>query len=488
MKLRDYTYLGLTQSLCPQCLQVLPAKIIERRGRVYFRKDCPEHGPREDFVCSDVNWFDKLSGSVPGKLPRHFGSEPRLGCPLDCGLCSEHEQHTCIALFEITTSCNLTCPICFAHSAPGGEHVPLDQCRFAIDELVYMEGQPEVLQLSGGEPTIHPEFFEILDYAVAQPIDMVMVNTNGIRLAKDADFCQRLGEYRDRVEVYLQFDSLDEDPQIQLRGESLMQTKLAAVEAMSGVGLRGTLVCTVQTGVNEDQLGEIVRFAVARPWITGVSFQPTTYTGRYFLPDQLEQRVTFPDVIRGVCEQTEGMFSESDFFPLPCAHPNAHTLTYAYREEGRAIPLTRMIDVEKHFDLIANGILFDRTRTRQAISQFLARSGCGQDEGGCGGDLPLVRLPGTTSGEENEVNDAMARFVEKAITERIYQTDVLRLTTTSFMDAYNFDVRQLMKSCVHHLLPTGHLIPFSAYNVLYRDGQVALPQRTGRPIEAHNPT
>ena len=475
VQLRDYKYLGLTQSLCPDCLALLPAKIIERRGRVYFRKDCPEHGTREDFVCSDAKWFDRLSGTVPGKLPAHFGTEPNLGCPYDCGLCTEHEQHTCIALFEITTSCNLTCPVCFAHSAPGGEHVPLDQCRYAIDELVRMEGEPEVLQLSGGEPTIHPNFFEILDYAVAQPIEWVMVNTNGLRLAKDRNFLERLGEYRDRCEVYLQFDSLEELGQQQLRGESLLQAKLRAVEAMSEVGLRGTLVCTVQTDVNEHQLGDIVRFAIGRPWITGVSFQPTTITGRYLLPDELERRITFPDVIKGISEQTDGMFAESDFFPLPCAHPNAHTLTYAYRDGDSATPLTRLIDIGKHLDLIANGIIFDRARARSAISQFLARCGCGPDGDCCGTESSLVHI--TVPQSRGASNDFMAAFVEKAINEDLYQTDVLRVTTTSFMDAYNFDLRQLMKSCVHHLLPTGYLIPFSAYNVLYRDGHVQLPER-----------
>lgn len=180
MKLRDYSFLGTTQSLCPVCHRLVPAKIISRAGRVYFRKRCPEHGEREDFVCADVAFYDRNEFAVPAKVPIQHGIEPDRGCPYDCGLCTEHEQHTCIGLVELTSSCNLTCPLCYAASSPGGQHVPLDHCRRAIDRLVAVEGRPEVLQLSGGEPTIHPQFTEVLEYALAQPIDYVQINTNGI--------------------------------------------------------------------------------------------------------------------------------------------------------------------------------------------------------------------------------------------------------------------------------------------------------------------
>src|SRR6267154_1646087 len=180
-KLRDHTFLGMTQSLCPECLALVPAKIISKGQRVYFRKRCPEHGVREDFVCSDVALYDQMELSVPGKMPR-FGVEPNRGCPYDCGLCTEHEQHTCVGLVEITSNCNLKCPMCFASSGPGGTHWSFEEARAAIDRLVEVEGRAEVLQISGGEPTIHPEFLRVLDYACTQPIEIVMINTNGIRL------------------------------------------------------------------------------------------------------------------------------------------------------------------------------------------------------------------------------------------------------------------------------------------------------------------
>ena len=219
---RDYTFLGTTQSLCPDCLKVVPAKIVSRDERVYFRKVCQVHGAREDFICSDVRWFDRNSYSLPGKVPASYGTEVKQGCPYDCGLCSEHEQHTCIGLLEITAGCNLECPMCFAVSGPSGRHLTFDESRAAIDRLVEVEGQPEILQLSGGEPTIHPEFLRIHKYACDQPIDIVMINTNGVRLAKDRRFLEQVGEQKHRTEIYLQFDGFSDDGYEILRGESLL--------------------------------------------------------------------------------------------------------------------------------------------------------------------------------------------------------------------------------------------------------------------------
>jgi uncharacterized radical SAM superfamily Fe-S cluster-containing enzyme len=506
LRLREHRFLGATQSLCPECLDVVPAKILAREGRVYFRKHCPTHGTRDDFVCADERWFDRMEYSLPGRVPPRFALEPDRGCPYDCGLCTEHEQHTCVAVLEVTSSCNLKCPLCYAASGPGGFHVPLPDCRKAIDHLVAYEGRPEILQLSGGEPTVHPDFSDIFEYACSQPIDIVMINTNGIRIAKDPRLRDLLSRYRQRSEVYLQFDGFDDGIYQKLRGEALLETKLRAIELLSESGVNVTLVCTVDQN-NLDQVGRLVQFGMERPTITGVSFQPATYTGRYVAPESLEQRVTFPDVIAAIAEQTDGRWEARDFLPLPCAHPNAHSLAYAYREGSQSISLARLIDVENHLDLLANGITFNRQSARELISTFLSRQACGTGQDcGCGprsftADAPVTQVPmhpldrtaGTSqvvdvsnagAGAEADVGTATvdprqdplaASFFRRAVNEDLSPADMFRITTTSFMDAYNFDIRQLMKSCVHHLLPSGHLIPFCAYNVLYREGHVPLP-------------
>ncbi|MFN0020255.1 MAG: radical SAM protein [Pirellulaceae bacterium] len=485
---RNYTFLGTTQSLCPECLALVPAKILDRGGRVYFRKTCPTHGVREDFVCSDRKWYDQMEFALPAKAPAKFGVEPEKGCPFDCGLCTEHEQHTCVGVLEITSSCNLTCPMCYAGSSPGGKHLSLADCKRQIDRLVEVEGRAEVCQLSGGEPTIHPQLEQIVEYALSREIDYVMINTNGIRFAKDPALVELVARHKDRMEIYFQFDGLNDDVYKALRGEPLLEVKLAALDALQRAGIQVTLVSTLQGGVNDDQMGPLVEFGLSRSNISGISFQPATYSGRHVLPEQLERRITYPDVIAGVARQTGGQFAESDFLPLPCAHPNCHQIAIAYRKGTTAIPVTRFIDAKANLDLLANGISFTRKKSRDLMMQYLGRQAC--CAGGCGepgeetGDrsqgtellllppsLPLSVSPSSSSSPADE-------FFAKVLAQELGSENIFRITITSFLDAYNFDVRRLMKCCTHHVLPSGHVIPFCAYNVLYRDGHVPLPELT----------
>jgi hypothetical protein len=258
----------------------------------------------------------------------------------------------------------------------------------------------------------------------------------------------------------LQFDALRDDSYRALRGEPLCEMKERAVAALGQHDLRTILVTTVEPGVNDDQLGAIVAYGLERRWVTGVSFQPATYAGRHELLTDLERRVTFPDVIRLIAEQTGGQFQESDFLPLPCAHPNCHSLTYAYRGPSGAVPITRLLEVGRHLDLLANGITFNRPAARRLMETYIEREAGGQS--GCCGPHPQA-----------------AEFIGRALREDLSPADVFRITITSFLDAYNFDLRRLMKCCVHHVLPSGHIIPFCAYNVLYRQGHVPLPPLRG---------
>jgi hypothetical protein len=474
-----YRYLGATQSLCPECLKLIPTKIIDRHGRVYFRKRCPEHGTREDFICSDVRWYDRYDFALPAKVPATTRSPVDKGCPFDCGLCEEHEQHTCIGVLEITDNCNLECPLCYAHSKPGLKHRSFEQVRTAIDALVASEGRVEVLQISGGEPTTHPELESVIDYALSQPIDYVMINTNGIRLARDPKFLQRLAQNRDRIEIYLQLDGLEDRVHVALRGEPLQDTKMAALQAIGDAGLHVTIVSALQAGVNLDQLGPLVQLAEQHPFITGLSLQPATYSGRFYLPEELESRVTGPDCIRELCKQSEGLFQEDDFFPLPCAHPNCHVLSLAFRHEGRLVPLTRFIDSKANLDLLANGLSFTRDEGKRLIQQYLARNQC-CGPGGCGNndvrELPQITPLGSEPCIPAMTSSVADQFISKTLERQIGAKDLFRITITSFLDVYNFDVRRVMKCCTHHVLPTGHIIPFCAYNVLYRDGHVPLPK------------
>ena len=486
---RNYTFLGTTQSLCPECLSVVPAKIIARGKRVYFRKRCPTHGLREDFVCSDRRWYDRYDYALPPKLPKKTFVEASKGCPLDCGLCSEHEQHTCVAVLEITDNCNLSCPLYYADSRPGLKHKSVSQAFAAIDALVRAEGKADVLQISGGEPTTHPQLEEIIEYALSQPIDYIMINTNGIRFAKDVAFVERLGQHRDRLEVYLQMDGVSDQVHVALRGEPLADIKLKALDNIGKAGLHVTLVCALQAGVNGHELGCLLNVAKQRPWVSGLSLQPATYSGRHFLPEELEHRITTPDCIQLLCNQSEGLYCEEDLFPLPCAHPNCHVLSLAFRHEGELVPLTRFIDARLNLDLLANGLSFTRDEGKRLVQQYLARNNCCGPTGCCvsptesvssstSSNLTVLSDSGNSCSSPASITEKQSiekRFFEQALQKQIGGEQLFRITITSFLDAYNFDVRRVMKCCTHHILPSGHIIPFCAYNVLYRNGHVPLP-------------
>jgi len=382
----------------------------------------------------------------------------------------------------------LTCPMCYAGSAPGKHHKSLADIRKQIDTIVAAEGQVEVVQLSGGEPTLHPQLLEAVEYALSQPIDYVMINTNGIRLAHDRALVESLATHRQRLEIYLQFDALEDRAMQQLRGQAgLLDIKLKALDNLEQAGLNVTLVSTLQGGVNDSASADLVAFAAERRHVTGLSFQPATYSGRYLLPDELERRITFPDVIDTIANDSRNGFTRDDFVPLPCAHPNCHWISLAARDGQRLLPLTQFVDAKANLDLLANGISFTREKTEQLARQLIARMSCGE-EGCCtpapaaaSQTLPVLAPAGTVlasavSSNATSDRELVEKFLQNALTQVVGARDILRITITSFLDVYNFDVRRVMKCCTHHVLPSGHVIPFCAYNVLYRDGTVPLPK------------
>jgi hypothetical protein len=395
--------------------------------------------------------------------------------------------------------------MCFAESGPGGKHIDFATYKHMVDRYVALEGVADVLQISGGEPTIHPELVRMVRYAYEQPIAVVMVNTNGIRLAHDAALLAELATMRDRLEIYLQFDGFQEKTFTALRGEQLLETKLAALAALQAHNIRATLVCTVDHNTNMHELGALVRFGLERRGVRGISFQLATYCGRHLDPRDLEKRATMPDVVKAMVAQTAGLVAESDFYPLPCAHPNCHMMAYIYRGGATPVPINRLIDVTKHMDLIANSIVYTPARARQLAAAYLEQAGgCGCGPNGCS-PSPPAPLPQGARGDKQAPSplggegwgegaagasasptpwtplppgvrgEMLDDFVVKALAEKLSGADVFRITLTAFLDVYNFDVRRVMKCCLAHVLPSGHVVPFCAYNTLYRDGHLPLP-------------
>jgi hypothetical protein len=276
-KTRPYLFYDTTSSVCTTCLRVVPATILIKDERVYMDKWCTAHGTERVLVADDADYY-RLCREVyvkPPELPRQFNTRMEYGCPYDCGLCPDHMQHSCLTLVEITDHCNLRCPICFAASGPERvTHKPLAAVIAMLDAVVANEGEPDVVQISGGEPTLHPDFFAILDAARARPIRHLMVNTNGIRIAQDAAFAERLADYRQAFEVYLQFDSFEPSPLKELRGADLTRVHRQALERLNALEISTTLVMTIKKGVNDDEIGQVIDFALAQPCVRGVTLQP----------------------------------------------------------------------------------------------------------------------------------------------------------------------------------------------------------------------
>jgi len=224
---RPYIYYDYTKSLCPTCLELVDAKIVFQDEKVWMHKHCKTHGDMRSMIADDVEYYKQIRNyNKQSEVPLKFNTKVHYGCPYDCGLCTDHEQHSCLTIVEVTDRCNLACPTCYASSAPNyGNHRTLEEIEKMFDVIVANEGEPDVVQISGGEPTVHPQFFEILDIAKSKPIKHLMLNTNGIRIAKDISFVEKLASYMPDFEIYLQFDSFKPEVLEKLRGEDLTEIR-----------------------------------------------------------------------------------------------------------------------------------------------------------------------------------------------------------------------------------------------------------------------
>ena len=449
----DYIFHELTKSICPECKAVIDAQVIIRDGKVFMRKRCQAHGWFEGIISSDAQMYiDSIKFNKPGTIPLEFSTEVKDGCPLDCGLCPEHKQHICLALIEVNTACNLNCPVCFANAGIGYS-LTVEEVERMLDRFVEIEGDPEVVQFSGGEPTIHPQLLEMIQSARDRGIQQVMVNTNGVRIARDDRFLEGLAKLE--PVIYFQFDGLRPETYLTLRGEDLLELKLLALDRMREAGLDVVLVAAVERGVNVDEVGALVEFGLRHPAVRGMVYQPVTHVGRHVPFDPLE-RVTIPDVIHGIVQQTGGRFVLEDFVPVPCCFPTCQVNSYVFVDGDSVIPLPRMLDIDKYLDYITNRAI---PKPPNAADVQKALEGLWSSSAVAGTDKTASQFqcacgPGMDLGYELS-----------HLKEHIFQIGI-----KDFMDAYTFSVKQVMKCCVAVLVPDGRAIPFCAYNsVGYRE-------------------
>jgi uncharacterized radical SAM superfamily Fe-S cluster-containing enzyme len=447
---RDYIYYDHTISLCCVCHRQLSAKIIFEQGKVWLTKVCKEHGFQKVLIATDIEFYKQIRNyNKASEYPRKPHTETVYGCPFDCGICPDHEQHSCLTLIEVTDRCNLTCPTCYASSSPThGRHRTLEEIEMMLDAIVASEGEPDVVQLSGGEPTIHPEFFRILDIAKTKPIKHLMVNTNGIRIANDPEFVERLAGYMPDFEVYLQFDSFRPEALVRLRGKDLTDVRKRALERLNALNLSTTLVVTLQRGVNDDEIGAIVDYALQQPCVRGVTFQPTQVTGRLEAYDWMEGKLTPTEVRQKILEQTD-VFQPNDLIPVPC-NPDALTMAYALKLAGQVQPLTRLIDPEVLLNSSKNTIVYERDELLHSYVMKMFSTG----------NSPV---------SASETFNQLLCCLPNIVAEGLSYNNLFRVIIMNFMDAYDFDIRSIKKSCVHIVDKSGKIIPFETMNLFYRD-------------------
>ncbi len=453
-KTRPYLFYDTTTSVCGECLHVVEAKIVIRGERVYMDKWCPVQGSARVLVSDDAAYYRACRGTwiKPPELPLRFNTAMHYGCPFDCGLCPDHMQHSCLSLVEINEHCNLECPTCYAESGPGrAGHRSMEEIRRMLDAIVANEGEPDVVQISDGEPTLHPQFFGILAEAAVRPIRHLMVNTNGLRIARDAAFVERLAREHPRIEVYLQFDSLRAASLQRMRGADLTGVRAEAVARLNAAGLSTTLVVTLQKGVNDDEIGALLGYAMAQPCVRGVTFQPIQEAGRTRGYDRHEHRLTVSEIRRQIAAQSE-IFTAEGVVPVPC-NPDTLAMAYALKLDGKVVPLTRFFDAATLVAGERNTIVFEHDAALRArMFALFSTNHSPQSQASCLADL-LCCLP---------------RVEVPAVLD---YRNVFRVLIVQFMDAHSLDIRALKKSCIHIAEPDGRLIPFEAYNLFYRGTQ-----------------
>jgi len=446
---------GEPRSVCPVCLRPIAAWHETLGGETFLVKECPEHGAFRTVVWRGEPDFYAWSRTKIPSLPRHPFTRADRGCPLDCGLCDAHRQHTCTALIEVTWRCDLGCPVCFASSGKGAPPDPSPEALGRLlDRVVQASGHCNI-QLSGGEPTVRDDLPDLIRLVRSRGFTFVQLNTNGLRIGREPGYARTLAE-AGLDSVFLQFDGTEDSIYSRLRGRPLLREKLAALDALAGAGIGIVLVPTVAPGVNDHDLGAIIRLAADRsPAVRGVHFQPVSYFGRYPEPPADAARITLPEIMRRLVEQTGGAMALGHFTPPGCEHSHcSFHANYVVGEDG-------------------------------GLRRLGERSGCGCAPGPASSPAPRPASEGADKSKAFVKRqwaapaiapaperllpmapaDDLDRFIARAATH------TLAVSAMAFQDCWTLDLERLKGCCIHEVSPDGRLIPFCAYNLTSMSGE-----------------
>jgi uncharacterized radical SAM superfamily Fe-S cluster-containing enzyme len=445
--------LGPTESVCPECLATIPAERYAAGDVVYLKKTCPEHGTTTTPV-----WRGLESYLIWGEAPRAYSQPPvaampvARGCPHDCGLCPDHRQQSCCVLLEVTSRCDLACPVCYASATRHGADASHAEIAGWLDTLQASGGRVHI-QLSGGEPTVRDDLPEIVALVRSRGFDFVQLNSNGVRLAKDPAFVAELAQAGLDC-VFLQFDGVDDAVYRRLRGAKLMRLKSLAIDHCAKAGIGVVLTPTLIPGVNVESIGAIVDFAVARvPAVRAVHFQPVSYFGRCLAPPDEASRITLPEVMQALVAHSGGAIRLADFRPGSAENPYcSFSGRFVVNDDGR---------------LSAAAGAPDSCCGAPAAPP---KTSC------CGSTRPSAEV----ARERRYVAGQWARpsrdaspvaGLEAFDSFLAGRERTLGLSGMAFQDAWTLDLDRLRQCYIHVVAPDRRVIPFCAYNLTSRDGR-----------------
>jgi len=476
-----------TKSICPECFKVLDATIFEEDNKVYIKKECPEHGKFQDVYWSDYEQYKRAEKfRYDGEGLRNPRTKTEQDCPLDCGICPQHKSHTVLAIIDVTNRCNLKCPVCFANAATAGYvyQPSKEEVREMMENLRSNDPVPATaLQFSGGEPTIREDLFELIRMAKELGFRHVEVNTNGLRLAQSVDYCRGLKE-AGMSTVYLQFDGLSPEVYQFTRGCDLLETKMKAIENCRKAGITSmVLVVTLVKGVNDHQIGDIIRFAIQNfDVIRCINVQPVSLCGRLPEQEREKMRITIPDFTRLCEEQTNGKIKASDFYPVPAVvpiskaagalkdkrypeftvHPHCGTATYIFVEDREIVPITNYGNIEKFLESM-HKVYEEAEKGHERRAKLRLVGALRHIKFGL---MRKYLLPIVTSGSYKALGELHRKM--------------LMISAMHFMDPYNFDLERVQRCCIHYAVPGGKIIPFCSMNSIHR---TKIEKQLGIPVK-----
>jgi len=459
---------GMTQSACPVCRTVVPAKIIADERGVHLRRFCPRHGEHQSIVRTDVDDYLRTQRFVkPAWIPRRFAGNSQVPCPDGCGFCDRHEQHLCMPIIEITSRCNLTCPVCLV-DAGGNRDLSPEQFRLMLDRLIDAEGQVDVLNLSGGEPLLHPDLLTLVDEALSRrEIVRVSISTNGLALLRRPDLLHEL-RTRDIV-VSLQFDGFDDVTYQVLRGRPLLADKLDILDLLASAGTSTSLTVTLAGGLNDDQLPAILDYFFAQPHVASMMIQPVAFAGRGNGLRSAASRLTIPDVIQLLDAAGNPRVRAADFAPLPCSHPLCFSLAYYLMlDGGGSVSLNGLVGADRLMDSLANRTIFglDHDETER-LKDMVYDLWSGPAALAPDSDAVLKTLRSILD-EMTDTRAASCTCFDPRKTFGIAERRIKSIFIHAFQDAETFDLARVRRCCNAYPQPDGKLMPACVLNVLRR--------------------